>query len=50
MGRETINDIYQRMLFNPEFSKFVKENENKSIEEIAIDYDIKIDLVRECHV
>ena len=46
--QEKINDIFNAMLNNPHFAEFVKSNENKTTEEIAIEYDIKIDLVKEC--
>lgn len=42
-----INNIFFLMLENPQFSKFVKENENKTIEEIMMDYDINIDFIKD---
>lgn len=42
----SINDMYYSMLNNPYFKNFVKNNKNKSIEEIAIEYDIKIELIK----
>lgn len=46
MQKETINNLYHSMLENAEFKKFVKENENKTIEEIAMEYDIKLELIK----
>lgn len=43
----SIHDLYLSMLNNPCFSDFVKNNENKTIEEIAIEYDVKIELIKE---
>ena len=42
MSNKQIHDIYSVMLFNPTFKKFVDENKSKTIEEIAMDYDINI--------
>lgn len=38
------------MLNNKDFEKFVKDNDKKTIEEISIEYDINIDLVKENYV
>ena len=40
--QEQIHNLYQSMLENPQFREFVKENENKTIEEIAMEYNIFI--------
>lgn len=42
-----IQELYYSMLQNPNFRKFVKSNEDKTIEEIITEYDIKIDLIKE---
>lgn len=34
------------MQTNPQFQKFVKDNEGKTIEEIALAYDIDLDLIK----
>lgn len=47
---EKINELFKKMLCNNDFQKFVKDNENKTIEEIAIEYDIDIDLVKKSYV
>lgn len=44
--QEKIKNIYISMLSNPHFSQFVKENENKTIEEIAMEYDIRLELIK----
>lgn len=41
------NELYNQMLqTNPQFKKFVDENEGKTIEEIALAYDIDLDLIK----
>lgn len=42
MENTQIKELYSLFLLNPQFSNFVEENKNKSIEDIAMEYDIKI--------
>lgn len=40
-------DLYKTMIeTNPQFRQFVKDNENKTIEEIAMSYDIDLNLLK----
>lgn len=40
-------DLYKTMIeTNPQFKQFVKDNENKTIEEIAMSYDIDLNLLK----
>lgn len=41
------NELYSQMLkTNPDFKKFVEDNENKTIEQIALDYDIDLSMLK----
>ena len=50
MQKDIISDTYNLMLTIPEFKKFVKENENKTTEEIIIKYNLNLDLFRRTNV
>ena len=50
MKKETITDVFLMMLTDPHFAEFVEKNKNKTTEEIAMEYDIKIDLVKNDYV
>lgn len=41
---ETYNDLMQN---NPDFQKFVRENEHKPIEQIAAEYNLDLDYIRQ---
>lgn len=41
-------ELYQSMMqTDPRFQKFVKENENKSIEDIALEYDLDLNFLKQ---
>ena len=41
------SELYQNMLqTNPQFRQFVNDNEGKSIEDIALEYDIDLNLLK----
>lgn len=45
-----IHNQFTSMLNNPEFRKFVKENEKKSIQQIVFDYGLNIEFARKNNV
>lgn len=41
-------DVYNYLLqTNPEFKKFVEDNQGKTIEDIALSYDIDLNLIKQ---
>lgn len=41
------NQVYRQLInSNPEFKKFVQDNNNKTIEEIAMEYNINLDILK----
>ena len=42
------NEVYEEMMnSNPDFRKFVEENKNKSIQQIASDYNVDPNLLKQ---
>ena len=42
------HELYQQMYNNnPQFKKFVKDNENRTIEDIAMEYDIDLNILKQ---
>lgn len=48
MAGKNPSDMYNTMLqTNPQFQKFVKDNEGKSVEDIALAYDIDLSILKQ---
>lgn len=42
-----VNDYYNNMVnTNPQFKRFVEQNKDKTIEEIAMEYDIDLSILK----
>lgn len=47
MSGKNPQDVYNYMLSNnPQFRQFIEENKGKSLEDIALAYDIDLDLIK----
>jgi len=48
MNGKNPNELYNSMLnSNPQFKKFVQDNEGKTVEEIAMAYDIDMNILKQ---
>lgn len=47
MSGKNPQDVYDFMIqTNPQFRKFVEDNKDKSLEDIALAYDIDLDIIK----
>lgn len=47
MSGKNPQDVYNFMMqTNPQFKKFVEDNKDKTIEDIALAYDIDLDIIK----